>query len=56
MPADRDLRRQIDREFFGLRESADPCRTTFVVGPHLARFDGALYGGTAIAVSLAAME
>ena len=43
-------RRLVDERFLGLDDEG------FVVAPHLSRFDRRLYGGTAIAVSLAAIE
>lgn len=45
-----------DAEFLGLRPTGEPGYFEFVVEPHLARHDGFLYGGTAIAVSIAAAE
>jgi acyl-CoA thioesterase len=45
-----------DLDFLGLEFDGDPARSAFTLAPHLARLDGALYGGTAIAVSVAAME
>jgi acyl-CoA thioesterase len=45
-----------DLEFLGLHATGDPGRYGFVVQDHLARLDGQLYGGTAIAVSIAASE
>lgn len=45
-----------DTEFLGLRPTGEPGFFEFVVEPHLARHDGFLYGGTAIAVSIAAAE
>ncbi len=45
-----------DAEFLGLRRGASQGRFSFTVANHLARLDGQLYGGTAIAVSMAAAE
>lgn len=46
-----------DVEFLGLLGREDrPGHFTFTVSEHLARLDGQLYGGTAIAVSVAAAE
>ena len=45
-----------DAEFLGLESTGEPGRYRFVVEPHLARHDGYLYGGTAIAVSVAVAE
>lgn len=45
-----------DSDFLGLRPVGEPGHFEFVVEPHLARHDGHLYGGTAIAVSIAAAE
>lgn len=46
-----------DVEFLGLQGREDrPGHFTFTVAEHLARLDGQLYGGTAIAVSVAASE
>lgn len=45
-----------DTEFLGLRPTGEPGFFEFVVEPHLARPDGYLYGGSAIAVSIAAAE
>lgn len=45
-----------DAEFLGLRPTGEAGYFEFVVEPHLARHDGFLYGGTAIAVSIAAAE
>lgn len=44
--------RMLDREFLGLTDLGDG-RFRFVVEDHLTRLDGRLYGGTAIAVSVA---
>lgn len=46
----------LDARFLGLEDAGAPGRTSFVVDAHLARFDRRLYGGAAIAVSLAAIE
>ena len=43
-------------EFLGLVADGEPGRYRFTVQNHLARLDARLYGGTAIAVSLAAAE
>lgn len=56
MVRDREERGAIDQEFLGLEDAGGPGRTSFVVAPALSRFDRRLYGGTAIAVSLAAIE
>jgi acyl-CoA thioesterase len=45
-----------DAEFLGLTPLDDAGRFHFRVVNHLARLDGHLYGGTAIAVSIAAAE
>ncbi len=45
-----------DAEFLGLTATGEPGRYEFTVQNHLARLDGRLYGGTAIAVSIAAAE
>lgn len=45
-----------DAEFLGLRREAAGEVFGFVVEPHLARLDGQLYGGTAIAASITAAE
>jgi acyl-CoA thioesterase-2 len=47
---------QSDAEFLGLVAGDGPGRYAFTVQDHLARFDGYLYGGTAIAVSITAAE
>lgn len=47
---------QSDAEFLGLSEGARAGEFTFTVEKHLARLDGRLYGGTAIAVSIATAE
>ncbi len=47
----------LDARLLGLDvDAADPCRSSFVVEPHLTRSDGRLYGGCALAVALAAIE
>jgi acyl-CoA thioesterase len=46
---------QRDVDFLGLRDEGEG-RFTFSVDNHLARMDGHLYGGTAIAVSMVAAE
>jgi acyl-CoA thioesterase len=48
--------RPSDVELLGLTFDADRTRVRFPLTPSVARGDGALYGGTAIAVSVAAME
>jgi acyl-CoA thioesterase II len=45
-----------DMELLGLELDADPRHGRFELVPALSRPDGALYGGTAIAASIAAME
>jgi acyl-CoA thioesterase len=45
-----------DTEFLGLVADPDPGHYRFTVIERLARLDGRLYGGTAIAVSIAAAE
>ena len=45
-----------DAEFLGLRQTGEPGGFEFEVESHLARHDGHLYGGTAIAVSVATSE
>lgn len=47
---------ETDAEFLGLSPAEDPGRFHFSVQNHLARLDGHLYGGTAIAVSIATAE
>ncbi len=42
-----------DKEFLGIEPGADEGRSRFRVRNHLSRLDSKLYGGTAIAVSLA---
>jgi acyl-CoA thioesterase-2 len=51
-----DWPRPADVELLGLQLDVDASRVSFGLTPRLARHDGALYGGTAIAVSVAAME
>jgi acyl-CoA thioesterase len=48
--------RPSDLALLRLSFEADPQRGQFELVPALARLDGALYGGTAIAVSIVAME
>jgi acyl-CoA thioesterase len=48
--------RQSDVDLLGLEFDADGRQSRFELVPGVARHDGALYGGTAIAVSVAAME
>jgi acyl-CoA thioesterase-2 len=45
-----------DVEFLGLEATGEPGRHRFTVTERLARLDGRLYGGTAIAVSIATAE
>jgi acyl-CoA thioesterase len=45
-----------DADFLGLERAEGPGRFAFTVENHLARLDGRLYGGTAIAVSIVAAE
>ena len=45
-----------DAEFLGLTPDDGSGRFRFTVADHLARLDGRLYGGTAIAVSIATSE
>lgn len=47
---------QTDTDFLGLTPTGEPGRFTFSVIERLARLDGRLYGGSAIAVSIAAAE
>ncbi len=47
---------QSDADFLGLSGDPDVGRFHFAVRNHLARLDGRLYGGTAIAVSITAAE
>lgn len=47
---------QSDSEFLGLTQGDDPGDFSFKVEKHLARLDYKLYGGTAIAASIAASE
>ncbi len=48
--------RDIDAEFLGLTRVEGSDRFVFTVTDHLSRLDGKLYGGTAIAASVAAAE
>jgi acyl-CoA thioesterase-2 len=48
--------RDIDAEFLGLTRVEGADRFAFTVTDHLSRLDGKLYGGTAIAASVAAAE
>lgn len=50
------MNRAVDERFLGVEDGGEPGRWSFVIGSHLARFDRRLYGGAAIAVSLAAVE
>jgi len=45
-----------DADFLGLTAGHGPGRYRFTVADHLSRLDGRLYGGTAIAVSVAVSE
>jgi acyl-CoA thioesterase len=45
-----------DVAVLGLEFESDPTRSHFELVPNVARHDGTLYGGTAIAASVAAME
>ena len=45
-----------DLEMLGISLGEDPLTCQFVLVPGVARHDGGLYGGTAIAVSVVAME
>lgn len=47
---------QSDADFLGLTAGDDPTSYRFVVRNHLARLDGRLYGGTAIAASITVAE
>ncbi len=47
---------QVDEQFLGLARDGESGRFDFTVENHLARLDGKLYGGTAIAVSITAAE
>lgn len=47
---------QSDTEFLGLTPGDQPGQYRFTVENHLARLDGHLYGGTAIAVSITTAE
>jgi acyl-CoA thioesterase II len=53
---DQTFPRSLDLETLGLDFDADGGRCRFELVPKVARHDGTLYGGTAIAVSVAAME
>jgi acyl-CoA thioesterase len=46
----------VDSRLIGLRRGASDHQVSFEIVSHLCRGDGALYGGTALAASLAAME
>jgi acyl-CoA thioesterase len=48
--------RPADDLLLGLRPSEVPGEVRFTLAPHLCRIDGRLYGGTALAVALAAAE
>lgn len=45
-----------DTDFLGLVAGSEPGHYEFTVEKHLARLDGKLYGGTALAASIAASE
>lgn len=47
---------QSDVDFLGMAPGPGVDRFRFTIGGHLARLDGLLYGGTAIAASMAAAE
>jgi len=51
-----DFPRPSDTDLLGLEFDAELRRAHFALVPGVARHDGALYGGTAIAVSVVAME
>jgi len=51
-----DSHRSPDADFLGITAADGPGRFRFRVVNHLARLDGHLYGGTAIAVSIAVAE
>lgn len=55
-PVADDTAASSDAEFLGLRPDPQAGRFHLTVENHLARHDGRLYGGTAIAVSIAAAE
>ena len=46
----------VDQRLLDLEVGEDPCVSRFVVTPQLSRMDRRLYGGTALAVALAASE
>ena len=46
----------LDSRLVGLERGPGEHELSFEIVPHLCRGDGALYGGTALAASLAAME
>lgn len=48
--------RPADDLLLGLRPSEAPGEVRFTLAPHLCRIDGKLYGGTALAIVLAAAE
>src|SRR5207248_4134062 len=50
------LPRRSDLEMIGLEVGEDRTRSSFRLQPPLLRHDGALYGGTAIAACVIAME
>ena len=50
------LDRRADDEFFGFEPAEGPGALRFVVQPHLTRHDGRLFGGTAAAAVLSAIE
>jgi acyl-CoA thioesterase II len=53
---DQTFPRPLDIETLGLEFDADGTRCRFELVPEVARHDGTLYGGTAIAASVAGME
>jgi hypothetical protein len=48
--------RPADELLLGLRPSEVPGEVRLALAPHLSRIDGRLYGGTALALTLAAAE
>ena len=54
--AERAYPRPSDLQLIPLRVELSPERTSFELTPDLARFDGALYGGTGVAAAVMAME
>jgi acyl-CoA thioesterase-2 len=55
-PLDVGARSSVDTRLLGLNRSRGDNEVSLEIVPHLCRGDGALYGGTALATSLAAME